>query len=308
LIRSVKVRNFQSLRSVDLALGKLTVIVGASSSGKSALMRSLRALTSNVRGTAFVTQGAKTAAVAVALDNGNTGTYKIALADNTEQTFTKLGGAVPEQVSQVLQLQPSVKGVSIHFAGQFDRPYLLDDSGAEVARELGELTNVSRIFDAVREANRRRLGTSGELKTRESDLGKLKDQAASYATLPDRLKALEEAEAAAQRASALNDRCTALRRVLSDHDLSLSTLERLDKSLPEVPSFDRVSAAQNQLSVFKDAVQAWVTARQQHTSASQGVDVAARDVDELHDELHRVLTAAGTCPTCGQSTKELTSV
>jgi DNA repair ATPase RecN len=294
MIKQVRVRNFQSLRSIDLEFGKLTVIVGASSSGKSALMRSMRALTSNVRGTSFVTRGSKTAAVAVSLDTGDkvvlergesSGSYRLALADGTEQTYIKLGGAVPEQVTQALQLLPADKGVSIHFAGQFDRPYLLDDSGSEVARELGELTNVSRIFEAVREANRRRLSTGQELKTREADLEDLKQQTETFRGLPARVKACEEAEAAFQRAVALNQQSSRLRDVMLDLSVAESTVARLSAALPEIPSFDNATAAHNQLSVFKSLIGEWIAANRSYSDANEGVDKWTTEEASLHSEL-----------------------
>src|SRR5512139_766548 len=136
MLTHVEVRNFQSLKKVDIELGGFTVIVGASSSGKTAFMRALRALASNIRGTSFITQGEKKASITAHTDNNivtlekgeTTGTYKI-----NDKVYTKLAGGVPEGVSKTLNLQPiTTESSSINFAGQFDRPYLLDDSGATV--------------------------------------------------------------------------------------------------------------------------------------------------------------------------------
>jgi exonuclease SbcC len=67
---SLEVVNFQSLKDVRLQLGKLTVIVGPSSSGKSALVRALRVLVQNGRGSGYVRHGSSSAAVGVQREDG----------------------------------------------------------------------------------------------------------------------------------------------------------------------------------------------------------------------------------------------
>ena len=42
-IRKVRVRNFRCLRSVDVVLGKQTILIGGNSSGKTSLLRAIHA-------------------------------------------------------------------------------------------------------------------------------------------------------------------------------------------------------------------------------------------------------------------------
>lgn len=172
----IDIRNYQSLRNVQVELGSFTVIVGASSSGKSAFIRALRALVSNQRGTSFITQGERSMSITAETDKGkvifkrstgsNGNEYIIHGNGEDSQKFTKLAGGVPDEVSAFLGISSKDP---INFSSQFDKPFLLDESPAEVARILGELTNAHILSEASREANRRKLNSSGKLKVRVED-------------------------------------------------------------------------------------------------------------------------------------------
>lgn len=202
MIHRISVAGFQSLLDVELELGKFSVIVGPSSSGKTALMRALRALTSNIRGVSYVSKGkdfAKIVAEAddcqVILERGSSrGSYKLRRSDGSTEEYTKLSGNVPEDIANALRIPMLTAESPLHFAGQFDRPFLLAESGTAVARVLGDLTNVSIIFEAAREANRRRLGSQAALKLRQSDEQTLITQIQEYRDLPQQKALCEQAE------------------------------------------------------------------------------------------------------------------
>ena len=94
----------------------------------------------------------------------------------------------------------------LNFAAQFDRPFLLDSSGGEIARVLGRLTNVTLLFDAAREANRRRLEVMGDLKRAEANLADLTEAAQRFRGMKERHAAVSEAEEAMERARQLTVR------------------------------------------------------------------------------------------------------
>lgn len=307
MIERVRIANWQSLRDLDLPVGRFTVIVGPSSSGKTAFMRAMRAVASNVRGTANITRGAKSFTITV--DNGEhtvalhrteaTGSYRITGPDG-DQTYTKLAGAVPDAVTRALRIEPVTGPTgSLNFAGQFDRPYLLDESGAAVARVLGELTNVSTIFAAVREGNRRRAGYASTLKTRENDLADLIAQSRTYAGLPVRLAACESAEKVAETAAALQDRVHRLRSLTQALIVADGVLARAAE-LPEPPTDTVVTAAAARLATFRRLLTEISAANQAVTKASYDAEQWASAEAGLHEQVHRALVAAGTCPTCGQ--------
>lgn len=309
MIDRIVVHNFQSLKSVDITLGKLTVVVGPSSSGKTALMRALKALASNVRGSSFITQGAKKASISahtanevITLERSEAGgTYKLSL-NGADKVYTKLGGAVPEDITRALNLQPiTTESSSINFAGQFDRPYLLDDSGATVARVLGELTNVSTIFAAVREANRRRSAASSTLKTRKADFEGLKDQAMKFKALPQQQEAIKAAEKAYERAVDIQGSLTRLEQMLD----TVETAELLlsQAVIPDVPDIDDVIDRYEEMSYFKNLVVEWQKREKACAKAEEEILQASDAEHSAQDQLHAKLVELGQCPTCGSEIK-----
>lgn len=309
MINRIKIKNWQSLQDVDLPLGRMTVIQGPSNSGKSAIMRALRAVTSNVRGSSHITRGAKSTSISVDTPEAtvtlerseSTGSYRIVDADGTERVFTKLAGAVPEAVTRALRITPAASGGdSLHFAGQFDRPFLLEESGSAVARVLGELTNVDRILTAVREANRRKASYAATLKTREADLAELKTRAATFRDLPQRLARADAAEDLAKQIAQRSDEADRLAAAAQALAVAEGVLAR-SSVLPEIPDDAAVLSAQAALTSFSALIRTLTEATNTATAATARVDQATRECDDLATRLHDTLVAAGTCPTCGQS-------
>ncbi len=306
MLRRVTIQNWQSLRDVDLELGRLTVIVGASNSGKSAFIRALRAAANNPRRRGYVTHGAKTATVTVTTDRHDivylrgetTSVYRLRPLGGEFEEFTDLAGSVPEQITAALGIPPTAAGHSLHIAGQFDAPFLLDESGATVARVLGELTNVNVIFRAVAEANRRRAALAATLKTRQADLDAARAQARTFADLPAQLAAVDGAETAAAAAQQLHTRMQRLHRLTDSLQVAETVLART--AVPDVPADAALLAAHTRRSRFLTLLGQLRAANAAVTVADAAIEQAAADVTAAHDELHTALAAAGTCPTCGQ--------
>ena len=316
MIERIEIHNWQSLSHVDLALGRLSVIVGPSSSGKTSLIRALRAVASNVRGAGHITRGARNAAITVhtgahivTLERTEaSGCYRLVDVGTGQETlFTKLAGGVPAQITAALGIAPvPTGGTSLHVAGQFDRPYLLDDTGAAVARVLGELTNVTTILEAVREANRRRAALAATLRTREGDLHDKVSRAAAYADLPARLHARVRAEAAAETATALHARCTRLRTATEALAVADGVVDR-HRSAPPLPDDAALGAAAATLHRFKAGVRAWIATTNALVLASTAAAEAERAETAAKEDLTGALRAAGRCPTCGQPTTAITT-
>lgn len=302
----VECRNFQSLKHVDLDLGVFTVIVGPSSSGKSALIRAFKALASNVRGSGVITRGQKDMAITartethtVTLERSErSGLYRIADPDGTHRLYTKLAGDVPEQVTAVLRIDPVTDGQSVNFASQFDKPYLLDESGATVARVLGELTNVTTIFEAVRSANRIRTQAASTLKTRKNDLEQVTTRLADFQGLSDRLKALDEAEQLNARFLELSARHARLDAAVRTLRAAEATIERA--AVPEVPDAAPLNAALNRCLDLQGKLRGLVAKKKQLDQFTKGAQHLWVQADMAQDELTATLKAAGICPTCNQ--------
>lgn len=308
-IERVIVQNFQSLQKLDLAIGKFTVIVGPSSSGKSAFLRAMKGLASNIRGSSVITTGQKSAAISLYTENNIVTLKKTAtsgkyiLTDRVtgkEESFTKLAQKVPEAVSEALNIQPvSTSEASINFAGQFDKPYLLGETASHVAKVLGDLTNVSTIFEAVREANKKKLATNALLKTRESDLASLLDEAKQFIGLGSRRTALEAAERALEEVLQLQGTQTHLSQTVASMEASEALLANL-VALPEVPSISDLDELYLKYSEYKKSLIAWASAMKVSQLAEEALEDAKYEEAQTHEKLHGRLEELGTCPTCDQ--------
>lgn len=302
-LRSLSIRNFQSLRDVSLDLAPFTVIVGPSSSGKSALTRAIKTLTSNRRGTDFITQGENTCTIEATTP---TGTVTLTRSPSTAPqanayvltpspdspaspaptTYTKLGGETPEDVSRFLGIPANS---TLHFAGQFDKPFLLDETGSEVARTLGALTNVSVILDGAKEANRRKLQAAATKKLRDQDLEAVRSRIPEFVSLKDQAAALVAAEEALSTAQKLS---ADLARI----DASLGAIEVLERALPsmreqahlDVPDDAAITEAHNahqKLSQLLSGISTLVPAVRAAESNLAAAEADLADVEAEHSRM-----------------------
>lgn len=343
----LSIRNFQSLLKVDLYLGNLTVIVGPSSSGKTAVFRAVRTLVSNSHGARYVSTGQSSASVSLRSDQGTVtiqrgpskGSYKLAPVVGVEQTFTKLSGSVPEEITSFLQVPP-VATASLNFAAQFDAPYLVSSTGSQVATTLGELTNVSTIFAASREANRRRLAVMSELKVRQADLAVLLDRAKTFQGLSARVQAMTKVEngvADIASAQVRVERLRVLTESLEEAQHEASTLvvrpvpsllqvpevfsqwsrlsfliQELEESqravdssvIPVVPDLREMSRSYSRWLSLRSLCVSWGQAQSEVAHAQADLVVAQTKYGEAQTLFRETLASCGVCPTCGSSITE----
>lgn len=273
MIDSISIRNFQSLAHIDLDLQPLTVIVGPSSSGKSAFIRALRALVGNRRGTDFITHGERVASISAhlaSIDPLRSGTVTLTRSTQTSPNsytlipddqrhphhpkaeFTKLGGEVPGAISDFLGIP--TEQIPLAVASQFDKPYLLDAPGTEVARVLGSLTNAHIILNGARESNRQKLAQSQTLRTRSADLQAIRDRVPEFQALKAQRTALDRAEALigdAQKLQARLDRLNALEETATIASARIPALRDALAAIPEPADLE-------------ERIQAFLSARRRH--------------------------------------------
>lgn len=305
MLSHITIRNFQSLSDVAVELKPFTVIVGPSSSGKSAFTRALRTLTSNQRGDSFITHGetqtvikAKTDKGTVALLRGKKNEYVIIPEDDPTQqkTYTKLAGNTPEEVSEFIGIPAKDP---LNYSNQFDMPYLLTSSAAEVARTLGELTNVSVIFEASREANRQRLQASSTLKTRAADYEALTANLDKYRNLKQNAAYLTEAEEVLSRAREVQTRISRVEQLLT----SIRDIPEVPQV--EVPDLESLVEKNKRVQRLDKIITQHARASETYSTASKRVASQQEMVQSLEAQYTQTLRDEGACPTCGQSTEHV---
>jgi len=140
-IKKIEIRNFQSLRYVELGIGDITTIVGPSDSGKSGFIRAIRAAVENRRGDDFVSHGESEMSVEL-WDQGGDGirwgkrggsAYYVVEQNHHAEKFQKLHATVPDEVQRFLGITPIGQDrdvVTLQFSTQYDAPFLVDKSGS----------------------------------------------------------------------------------------------------------------------------------------------------------------------------------
>lgn len=309
MLTRLKVDNFQSLTSADVELGKLTVIVGPSNSGKSAVVRAIRAACHNVRSPSIVTAGHKKTTISLSTTDGDTvvlergegvARYSLHIDGGSPEIFTKIAASVPDDVTKILAMPPG----GPNFTTQFDKPYLLGESSTEVARVLSDLTNTHVVLGAAREANRARLAASTELTVRVKDKDRLDAKLKEFDDLEERevllygaSGLLDEAEARSLKAAQLGQliqkvsSCAAARE-----ELLRSTATQAPRDLtPAREAIDRLSRLSELVKKIVQLVERNEDLKRETAKATEEVETARRREKELIEEL-------GTCPICGQAT------
>lgn len=170
MITEISISNFQSHRDSHLELSDgVTVLLGPSDSGKSAILRAMRWLIENKpTGEAFRSHWGGDTSISLVIDGKNI-TRARTKKDNQYlidgNSFDKVGaGDSPQEVQHILDIDP----VSLQW--QHDTPFLLDESSAEVARKLNKAINLEAIDSSMTKITSMERSNAAELKTRENDV------------------------------------------------------------------------------------------------------------------------------------------
>jgi DNA repair exonuclease SbcCD ATPase subunit len=307
----VEVRNFQSVHHADIALGRLTVVTGHTGAGKSALFRALRTLARNARGTDYVSAGQASCSVTAggqgwvarltrSADRGKNQYVTGVMQDGAwaTETYTKLGGQVPADVTRLLGL------TDLNFARQVEAPYLLDVPGTEIARTLGDLTNVSLVLGAAGEAGRTRKRLERELATARARREALLEEAQAFAGLRERRAACTAAEEALEGLQELSGR-TARLQALTDRlgaaEAALESARAVTGTPPDMALVDELAAARARVARLASLARGLRDATGAAARLRGEADQAARDAVAAEQAVHAALVEAGQCPVCGSA-------
>lgn len=187
-------------------MGKLTMLTGPTSSGKTSVFRAINALLRNDPVTRYITYGEKQLKVKLTLDSGITvewikgngdNSYIVHWPDGRESTFQKVGNDVPDEVAEVLKLTPikmeDGNKLSVNVHSQLESPFLVKDTAPQVAKVFGELTSASKLYAAVSEGNKTVLRNRSLKKTRNGDLELVHDQLRTdFTDLEEQSRTLED--------------------------------------------------------------------------------------------------------------------
>ncbi len=161
-IKSLELHNFQSHKNSSITFhDKLTVILGQTDQGKSAIIRALKwVLYNEPRGTDFITAGCNTCKVSLKMSDGTVITRErdrnknryILIRGGEKQVFEGFGHNVPLEITRAHGI-PKIfidrdSNAAVNLAEQLEPPFLISESGSKRAKALGRLVGV-HIIDAA---------------------------------------------------------------------------------------------------------------------------------------------------------------
>ena len=183
---NVSVQNFQSIALAELVLDGLTVLVGPSDRGKSALVRAIEAALFNTAGDYFVRTGASSARVILTWPGhivqwekgGGKNQFRI-----DGELHAKVGMKAPDAL-RTLGFRDELIGARLkedgtfdggkwvrpQFAGQFEGIYLLDEPGTFINEVLVKLSRLGVLQRAERQCALDLRSAGQLLRTRQRDL------------------------------------------------------------------------------------------------------------------------------------------
>lgn len=217
----VAVSNFQSLANTSIEAEGLTVIVGRSNLGKSALVRAVSAALFNRPGDSFVRLGTDTARVQ--LDDAprlSRVTWEKGGGRNQFEVngvlYDKVGSTAPPTLVTAGYRDVLIGKETIRpqVADQFDGLFLLDRSGGFVSDVLSLVSHLGVLLRADRSCGLDLKREKGLLGVRTEDLKREERKLDALRPIADLHARLQLLDADMQRAKALEARVTEVRRLL----------------------------------------------------------------------------------------------
>lgn len=230
MITRLHLTNFQSWTQVTLDLSPITVIIGETDAGKSALLRGLScALFNTMEGTGMVRAGQNSAEVSLETDDGHVVTWSRGTGLNRYQldgqVYDKPGRTVPEPIREALQIRElefDGETVRLQWAPQMDAPFLLADSGAKATRMLGVAGSAAVTAQAARLAQQEVKKEQDAHRAAANHLDRLQAQLASYADVDAAAPIAEALQQVLAQAQSLQTRRQQLQALQQESEAAIA--------------------------------------------------------------------------------------
>jgi DNA repair ATPase RecN len=222
----ISIKNFQSIKSVDLVVDGFTVIVGRNNIGKSAIIRAVDAALTNRVGDDFIRDGEKSTEIKIKREGldlewkkGTKTSYKI-----NGEPFTALNRDIPKPLVEAGfgRMELGDKKISPLVAHQFDPLFLINKGGSVITEVLAGIYDLDSLSNADDMCQKDLKAQKSMLKTRDGDLASLQGKLEKYKdfeTLKEEVKLLVEKNKASQ---GLQDEIA----LLTDYEVELEALVR----------------------------------------------------------------------------------
>jgi DNA repair exonuclease SbcCD ATPase subunit len=209
MIQKIKISNFQKHKELEINLNKYNLIVGPSSSGKSAIFRALRFLFYGEWDRTYPNNIDEPTEVKITFDNGiEIGRKKIAHGEkrlssyyntayikegNEIFKFENFGDTIP-QIFNIINLKPislGSKQIELNFSNQDDKLFILTESRFIKAKWLGRLYGAHLINNAISLMTKDKRNLIKEQEIKNEEIIEIKTNLKKYENLNDKKELLD---------------------------------------------------------------------------------------------------------------------
>jgi len=319
LIQKIKIINFQKHKKLNLEFKRpLTVIMGPSSCGKSAIIKSMRAVLLNDFPARSIKKGTKSSTII--LNNierrrtkSGTGHYKIG-----DKKYTKIGKKIPNEVLKVSD---------INFIDQFNQHYFIRMSPGDRAKLLYKIAGLENVNEILEKAKNELNEVKTELRYKKKYSEKLKRELIilnSFDFNINQLEKLEDQISLLKKLKEIKFRKVPTLNVnlnkLKSLEQQTALLRRLNKiRIPKPIDFSELEVLYSQyneilnkrqlLTKLKSIKYRKVPELKVEVPSRKGIDILKKMIklkrliaeyqlseNDLKDQLNEI----GVCPMCGQ--------
>lgn len=196
MFKRLMVQDFQSIALADLELKPFTVLIGDNRSGKTAILRALRALITNKSGNGFIRRGRPLCAVTLETSEGNVITWQknktTARYIWQGRNFSKMAGSVPDEIRDMLGVREIVVDPTLTLMPQMAKDtellFLLDKSAGQAARALAKLTRLDVVVKAQILCKQFIRSLRDEQKAAKANITRTELELEEFAALQERMK------------------------------------------------------------------------------------------------------------------------
>lgn len=261
-IEKVILENFQSHKftSVEFDRG-LNIIVGASDSGKTAILRAIKwALYNDPAGDYFIREGATEASVSIFFSDKTSikryrsrskNTYFVYDKDGGEEKYEGFGLQVPEEVIDTTGIEKILldkdTSKAINISDQLEGAFLLSEKSSTKANSIGYLVGVDLIDDALSNTLRDVRNLKSDEKKYEREITDLQEELKEYAYIKETKKkiglmknirdSIDSKSKRMEKLKSLLEEKTRLeknKKILEDQMEKLENLEKIDLHLKDL--------------------------------------------------------------------------
>jgi exonuclease SbcC len=302
LISSIQIQNFLSHKKTTLKFSYgVNIIVGATDSGKSAIIKSLKWILFNrpmgdgVRSSWRGDTSAEITIDKVAVKRLRTDTANSYFVD--DQRLNAVKGDVPDSVTQALNLS------DINLQTQFDSHFLLSSSSGEVAQYFNKIAHLDKIDVGLQNIQKWTKVVQTKLDYDEQTLAASEEKVKQYYYLEDVDRILIQLEAQnSNRQNLARDRASILStlqsiEVFEDQLEESSFLQELDKLInTALGIISKQKELKNKLASLRMITNSFKKIEE------EGVSDKA-ELEKLEKEFHKHLGKGSICPLCEQKIK-----